>query len=81
MDYIGVQALVITYPCTCTNTAPGNPAVWRRKQEEEDGARMAGVRHHERPSFADLDEFETRFAESKSNRPHTRGLESGSEPC
>lgn len=59
--------------------ATGNPAVWRRKRMAQVGARVASTRHQERPCFTDLDEFETRFAESRSNRPGT--AESGSELC
>ena len=55
----------------------GNPAVWRRKRMEQVEARVASTRHEERPCFTDLDEFETRFAESRSNRPGT--AESGVE--
>jgi len=55
----------------------GNPAVWRRKRMAQVGARVASTRHQERPCFTDLDEFETRFAESRSNRPGT--AESGVE--
>ena len=49
----------------------GNPAVWRRKRMEQVTARVASARRHERPCFSDLDEFETRIAEARSNRPGT----------
>ena len=64
---------------TQKQNATGNPAVWRRKRMAQVGARVASTRHQERPCFTDLDEFETRFAESRSNRPGT--AESGSELC
>ena len=49
----------------------GNPAVWRRKRVEQITARVASTRRQERPCFSDLDEFETRIAEARSNRPGT----------